>query len=170
MDTVNRLRIEFTIPEAKVISELSPNSRAHWSKGRKKSSIAHGQAFYFTKEALWRFDSAIETIFTPPVKLTCSRYFAGVSKAFDEDAIGATFKPYIDGITEALGLGEYYTERKTNKRRWKGWDDPAHMKMKFTQQRTDKHYLTFVIEETGPDVTEAWEKFKEVIANDPGAK
>lgn len=125
-------RLVVILENAKVVSELAPNSRAHWRVRSGLSAQAKELMALKTRQVL--LDREEETVeFTPPLILKCKRYYSGQDKAFDEDALPSTFKPYIDQLTQELGLGKY--NRAGN---WVGWDDPERMKIVCEQERRQK--------------------------------
>jgi hypothetical protein len=119
--------LHFTIDGAKVVSECAPNSTAHHMAKYRATQEAQKEAKYSCKVALAQ--AGIETI-AAPIVLTCVRYYATRAKAYDGDALPATFKGHIDGIKKALGID----------------DAPAFMTIICRQERANACRLEFTIE------------------------
>ena len=84
--------------------ELHPNSRGHWSKRAKAAKDARMEAFIETRNELENlnyenreFDGKLilDLIFIPPDK-----------RKRDDDGLISSFKPYRDGIADALGIDD----------------------------------------------------------------
>ena len=125
-------RLVVILENTQVVRELAPNSRLHWRAKSAASARAKEIMALKTRQVL--LDREEETIeFTPPLILKCKRYYSHPEKAFDEDALPSTFKPYIDQLTQELRLGKY--NRAGN---WVGWDDPERMRIICEQERRQK--------------------------------
>lgn len=78
---------------------LHPNARVHWAKKSKATKAAREEAYWLTK-ALGRIEVpdgplVLHLECTPPT-----------NRRRDDDGIIASFKPYRDGIAEALGIDD----------------------------------------------------------------
>jgi crossover junction endodeoxyribonuclease RusA len=82
-----------------VSKELSPNARVHWAKKAKASKKCRETAFYATKKSgiMVNFEGTIHVWidFYPPDK-----------RNRDDDNVTAAFKPYRDGIADALSVDD----------------------------------------------------------------
>lgn len=79
---------------------LHPNDRGHWSKRAKESKRARAFAFYKAKEAKWSVGGMDGRLhlwidFYPPDR-----------RKRDDDGLLASFKPFRDGIADALGIDD----------------------------------------------------------------
>ena len=80
-------------------SRLSPNARTHWAVKAKASKACRQIAFWQTKEAKAKVDWGgvihVWIDFYPPDR-----------RSRDDDNLISAFKPYRDGIADALGLDD----------------------------------------------------------------
>lgn len=81
--------------------ELSPNARVHWAQRAAVSKNARAYAYLVALQANWRPGSIsgkrlhLHVTFHPPTK-----------RLPDDDNMLARFKPYRDGIADALGIDD----------------------------------------------------------------
>ncbi|HHA2878405.1 TPA: hypothetical protein ACOFC6_002251 [Stenotrophomonas maltophilia] len=80
--------------------DLSPNGRVHWSARAKAAKKARAQAYILAVAGgcnLWKSEGRLHLYITfhPPTKLLP-----------DDDNMLARFKPYRDGIADALGIDD----------------------------------------------------------------
>lgn len=133
---MEKKRITVIMNDAKVTEELKPNRKAHWAA--KRAGVARDKEAVIVAFKQVLADRGEEgTTFTPPVKLLITRYYSGKDRALDRDNLYATLKAYIDGITQALGLG--YTNKAG---RWVGYDDEKHMLIPPPRQEFNPKGLT----------------------------
>jgi len=81
--------------------DLSPNARVHWSRKAKAAKKARAYSYLSAMQADWGPGTAPEgrihlwVTFHPPTK-----------RLPDDDNMLARFKPYRDGIADALGIDD----------------------------------------------------------------
>lgn len=80
---------------------LSPNARGHWTRLHKASKQARRDAYLLTRQAgahLLNWGTGrleLELVFVPPDR-----------RRRDDDNLVAAFKPYRDGLAQALGIDD----------------------------------------------------------------
>lgn len=81
--------------------DLSPNGRVHWARKAKAAKRARSDAACLAFHAGWR-----ETVF-PQLRIHLHVTFYPPTKLIpDDDNMLARFKPYRDGIADALGIDD----------------------------------------------------------------
>lgn len=81
--------------------DLSPNARVHWSKKSQASRIARGTAYLEAIDAAWNLWTV------PDGKLHLWITFHPPTKRLpDDDNMLARFKPWRDGIADALKIDD----------------------------------------------------------------
>lgn len=80
--------------------ELNPNSRVHWSVKSRYAKKARADAFFATQAAGWKKGEVkgkadLWIYFYPPNK-----------RKRDDDNLLSAFKPFRDGIADALGVDD----------------------------------------------------------------
>lgn len=84
-------------------SGLSPNARGHWSVRQRESKAARSFAFLAARQAEW----GIGTIPNDACRVNLwVRFYPPTKRMPDDDNMLARFKPYRDGIADALGIDD----------------------------------------------------------------
>lgn len=79
---------------------LHPNARVHWAKRAKEAKTARTFAYWKTKEAGW-------SVADIPGRLHLWVHFIPPDRRKrDDDGLLAAFKPFRDGIADALGIDD----------------------------------------------------------------